>query len=70
MTGYADRLTGTPTINERLSQERATVVANWLVNHGLDRDRIYKDAKGDRVQPFPINEDNRVTICLVVDLLD
>ena len=69
MTGYADRLTGTPTINERLSRERATAVANWLISHGIKSSRIYTDAKGDRVQPFPVNEDNRVTICYVVDLL-
>lgn len=69
MTGYADRLTGTPTINERLSRERAAVVAQWLIRQGVDSRRIYTDAKGDRVQPFPVNEDNRVTICYVVDIL-
>ena len=69
MTGYADRLTGTPTINERLSRERAAAVANWLITRGVSRERVYTDAKGDRVQPFPINEENRVTICYVVDLL-
>ena len=70
MTGYADRLTGTSAINDRLSRERATAVANYLMSHGISSDRIYKDAKGDRVQPFPVNEDNRVTVCFVVDLLD
>lgn len=69
MTGYADRLTGTPTINERLSQERAAAVANWLISRGIEPARIYKDAKGDRVQPFPVNEDNRVTICYIVEIL-
>lgn len=69
MTGYADRLTGTPTINQRLSVERAARVADYLVSQGIDRDRIYKQAKGDREQPFPINEDNRVTVCYVVDML-
>lgn len=69
MTGYADRQTGTPTINQRLSVERATAVANYLIKQGISPERIYKDAKGDRVQPFPINEDNRVTICFVVELL-
>jgi outer membrane protein OmpA-like peptidoglycan-associated protein len=70
MTGYADRLTGTSVINDRLSRERATAVANYLKAHGISSDRIYKDAKGDRVQPFPVNEDNRVTICFVVDMLE
>jgi len=68
MTGYADRLTGTPSINERLSRERAAAVANWLISHGVSADRVYTDAKGDRVQPYPVNEDNRVTICFVVDI--
>lgn len=70
MTGYADRLTGTPTINQRLSVERARAVGDWLVARGISPERVYKDAKGDRVQPFPVNEDNRVTVCFVVDILD
>lgn len=69
MTGYADRLTGNATINQRLSVERANRVAAYLVSQGINRDRIYTQAKGDREQPFPINEDNRVTVCYVVDML-
>ena len=70
MTGYADRMTGTAQINDRLSRERAIAVSNYLQQQGISNDRIYKDAKGDRVQPFPVNEDNRVTICYVVDMLE
>ena len=67
LTGFADKLTGTPTINQRLSQERAAAVAQFLMDRGIDRSRISKYAKGDRVQPFAVNEDNRVTICIVIE---
>lgn len=67
LTGFADRLTGTPTINQRLSVERAQAVSRYLIDRGISSSRISKYAKGDRVQPFPINEDNRVTICLVIE---
>ena len=67
LTGFADKLTGNATINQRLSVERAQAVAQFLVNRGISRDRISKYAKGDRVQPFKVNEDNRVTICIVIE---
>ena len=67
LTGFADKLTGTPTINQRLSQERASAVAQFLIDRGISRSRISKYAKGDRVQPFQVNEDNRVTICIVIE---
>jgi outer membrane protein OmpA-like peptidoglycan-associated protein len=67
LTGFADKLTGNASINQRLSVERAQAVAQFLVNHGISRDRISKYAKGDRVQPFRVNEDNRVTICIVIE---
>jgi outer membrane protein OmpA-like peptidoglycan-associated protein len=67
LTGFADKLTGTPTINQRLSQERAAAVAQFLIDRGINRSRISKYAKGDRVQPFEVNEDNRVTICIVIE---
>ena len=67
LTGYADKETGTSTINERLSRERAIAVAQFLTDHGIDNSRISKFAKGDRVQPFDSPEDNRVTICIVTD---
>lgn len=67
LTGFADKQTGTPTINQRLSVERAQAVSEFLIERGISRDRISKYAKGDRVQPFQVNEDNRVTICIVID---
>ena len=63
VTGYADVQTGNPTINERLSRERAQGVTNKLVNeHGINAANITTDWKGDTVQPFPVNDENRCVI--------
>ncbi len=67
LSGYADRETGNPTINMRLSRERAQSVSRYLTNAGIEDWRIRRFAKGDRVQPFDIPEDNRVCICFVYD---
>jgi len=67
LSGYADRDTGTPEINMRLSQERAQEVSQYLVEAGIQEWRIRRFAKGDRVQPFDIPSDNRVCICYVYD---
>lgn len=66
LTGYADRDTGTPAINERLSRERSEVVAEWLKAHGISEERLHLDHKGDRIQPFDFPAANRVTICIVL----
>ena len=67
LSGYADKDTGTPEINLRLSRERAQVVSQYLQDAGIEDWRIRRFAKGDRVQPFDIPEDNRVCICFVYD---
>lgn len=67
LSGYADKDTGTPEINMRLSRERAQVVSKYLQDEGIQEWRIRRFAKGDRVQPFDIPEDNRVCICYVYD---
>ena len=67
LSGYADRDTGTPEINMRLSRERAQAVSDYLMDEGIQEWRIRRFAKGDRVQPFDIPEDNRVCICFVYD---
>ena len=65
VTGYADRGTGNPTINRNLSQRRAQAVFNMLTRtYGIKKDRIKVDFKGDTVQPFAKDVDNRVTICI------
>lgn len=64
LCGYADKQTGTPAINERLSKRRAIAVADALKANGIAADRITVDYKGDTVQPFATMEENRVTICI------
>ena len=67
LSGYADKDTGTPAINMRLSIERSQAVSKYLQDAGIQEWRIRRFAKGDRVQPFDIPEDNRVCICYVYD---
>lgn len=67
LSGYADKDTGTPEINMRLSRERSQVVSKYLQDAGIEEWRIRRFAKGDKVQPFDIPEENRVCICFVYD---
>lgn len=65
VTGYADKGTGNATINARLAAGRADVVVKELINkYGISADRISYDSKGDTVQPFAVNDMNRVAICI------
>ena len=64
ITGYADRGTGNAVINSRLSKQRANAVFAALVKRNIAASRIIKDAKGDTVQPFADNDQNRVVICI------
>jgi len=63
ITGYADKGTGTPSINKMYAKKRAEDVTNKLVNeHGIDASRLTTDSKGDTVQPFAENDKNRCVI--------
>ena len=64
ITGYADKGTGNKTINDRLSKQRVNAVFNELVKKNIPANRIVKDAKGDTVQPFNSNDENRVVVCV------
>ena len=65
VVGYADRETGTPKGNLDLSKRRAAAVVARLVKLGVDENRIASDYKGDTVQPFQVNDKNRVVLCTV-----
>lgn len=66
LVGYADKGTGTPAINARLSKERAAAVKKALISkYGIAESRISEDSKGDTYQPYPVAEQNRVTVCVV-----
>lgn len=64
LCGYADAATGTAAVNERLSKQRAQAVADALQTKGIASERITTDYKGDKVQPFAVVQENRVTICI------
>ena len=64
VTGYADKGTGNPKINNKLSEKRAGNVAEALKAKGIAADRIKIDFKGDTVQPYATPEENRVSICV------
>lgn len=65
ITGYADKGTGNAKINQDLSAKRANIVASTLqAKFGIPSSRIVKASKGDTEQPFAVNEQNRVSICI------
>lgn len=67
ITGYADKATGNPTINKKLSERRADAVAKILIEkYGIAPTRITTQASGDKVQPFQIDAWNRVVIFTAV----
>lgn len=63
IVGYADRETGTPAGNLKLSERRAEAVTSALVKVGVAQERIATSFVGDTVQPFDNPADNRVVIC-------
>lgn len=65
VTGYADAGTGNNRINDRLARLRAQIVVKTLKEkYNIPANRIISDSKGSRVQPFAVNNQNRVTICI------
>ena len=64
ITGFADKKTGNARINARLGEERSQAVANALVARGIAADRIITAGKGDTEQPFSVNDENRVAVCV------
>jgi outer membrane protein OmpA-like peptidoglycan-associated protein len=55
VAGHTDD-TGTPELNERLSLDRARAVVDWLVRHGVERERL--EAKGYG-QTRPVADNSR-----------
>lgn len=63
VTGYADAGTGSPEVNQRVSKSRAEAVAAALQQqYGIKASALQVDYKGDTVQPFADNDQNRVVI--------
>ena len=60
---YADRKTGNPDYNQKLSERRAETIVNELTStYHIPAARIQSEAYGDKVQPFAENAMNRVVI--------
>ena len=65
LCGYADVQTGNDRINDELGRNRVNAVKQELISkYGISEYRIQTDSKGARVQPFAVNEQNRVTIAI------
>ena len=63
IAGYADKDTGTSTYNMGLSKRRAQAVYDALVNkYGINPDRLSLTAEGSDVQPYDVNNWNRIVI--------
>lgn len=61
--GYADKDTGTAAYNMELSQRRSQAVVDALVNkYGVDSSRLTIKANGSDVQPYDVNNWNRIVI--------
>ena len=68
ITGYADKDTGTSAYNMALSERRAKAVYDMLVNeYGINANRLATDAKGSDVQPYNINNWNRIVVFSVAE---
>jgi outer membrane protein OmpA-like peptidoglycan-associated protein len=63
IVGYADKKTGTASVNLKLSEKRAKNVANALINkYNISSNRVKVEWKGDTEQPYAENAWNRVAI--------
>lgn len=60
--GFADKATGTPAINQRLSEQRAQAVYDALVAEGVNPNQLTKVANGGTENMFGKNYLNRVVI--------
>ena len=62
VTGYADSATGSAAYNQKLSERRATVVANELVKMGIENNKITTVGKGGVETLSPISFNRRATV--------
>lgn len=66
VTGYADKQTAYPAYNMRLSERRSKAVSKELIDkYGINPLRISINWEGDKIQPFEVNEWNRVVIFVI-----
>ena len=66
IAGHADKGTGNKRINQKLSDQRAAAVKDFLTERGIAESRIVSIVgNGDLIQPFAENDLNRVVISTV-----
>ncbi len=66
VTGYADKKTAYPEYNMKLSERRSKAVSKALIErYGINPARVSINWSGDRIQPFTVNEWNRVVIFVI-----
>ncbi len=62
VNGYADSATGTPAVNQKLSEGRAKTVAAELVKMGIEKNNITTKANGGVDELSPISFNRRATV--------
>jgi outer membrane protein OmpA-like peptidoglycan-associated protein len=68
LSGYGDKINGTPEGNLQISQQRINSIRNILIEkYGINFNRIETQAIGADNQPYQINEWNRVVVVTVVE---
>lgn len=66
VTGYADKQTAYPEYNMKLSERRSKIVSKALIEkYGINSSRVSINWSGDQIQPFKVNEWNRVVIFVI-----
>lgn len=66
ITGYADKETGSPAYNMKISERRAKAVAEVLIQrYNINPMRISISWSGSEIQPFQINNWNRVVVFVI-----
>lgn len=66
LTGYADKETGSPSYNMKLSEKRSKAVAEVLTQrYNINPIRISVNWSGSQIQPFEIQDWNRVVIFVI-----
>lgn len=60
--GFADSKTGTPSVNERLAEKRARIVADYLIEKGVDANRLEVGCCGTAPCAIGCPEHNRVVV--------
>ncbi|MDR0824566.1 MAG: OmpA family protein [Prevotella sp.] len=63
IVGYADKKTGSASVNQKISEKRAKNVADVLIKkYNINSNRVKVEWKGDTEQPYAENAWNRVAI--------